>query len=234
MRLNKYLAHCGIGTRRQSEEFVRKGKVKINGQVIENPSHMVQPTDTVTYNDKPLHMQRGKAYLLMNKPKDFTTTFDLTNHKSVAELLKGKYLNKVTAPLPLRDTDLGLILLTDDDSVLEKIMATGHKIKQIYEVTLVEELSAKKLEEMNIGIEEDGVKYAFEGISFLRDTPPNIVGIECHSNTTDYIYDLFAKVGHTVQKLDRTYIAGLTKKDLPRGFFRSLTDKEIIFARHFF
>lgn len=234
MRLNKYLAHCGIGTRRQSEEFVRKGKVKINGQVVENPSHMVQPTDTVTYNDKPLHMQRGKAYILMNKPKDFTTAFDLTDHKSVAELLKGKYLNEVTAPLPLRDTDLGLILLTDDDSVLEKIMATDHKIKQIYEVTLTEELSAVDLQQLEKGMEKDGVKYAFEGISFLSDKPANVVGIECHSNTTDYIYDFFAAVGYTVQKLDRTYIAGLTKKDLPRGFFRALTDKEIIFARHFF
>ena len=234
MRLNKYLAHCGIGTRRQSEEFVRKGKVKINGEVIDNPSHIVQPADTVTYNDKPLHLQKGKAYLLMNKPKGFSCTFDLKNNKSVAEILKGKFLNEVTAPLPLGDNDLGLILLTDDDKVLDNIMAEGHKIKQIFEVTLEDEMSAEVLHQPEQGVEHEGTMYKLEGISFLTDQPASVVGIECHQNTTKYIYDLFARVGHTVVKLDRTYIAGLTKKDLPRGFFRSLTEKEIIFARHFY
>lgn len=227
MRLNKYLAHSGVGTRRQSDEIIRKGKVTVNGITIDNPAYILQETDEVHYNGKLLYIQKDKVYLLMNKPKRFICDYDLEHNFSVARLLKNKLSNVVESPMPLTEHERGLILLTDDGTIVKKLKSEGHKIKQIFQVTLDKEISENEISALS---SSDLIIRA----SHVRDQPKNIIGVEVHSTDTALIYKEIEKVGKTIEILDRTYIAGLTKKDLPRGFFRHLTKKEVIFLRHFF
>jgi len=234
MRLNKYLSHCAIGTRRQTVEFIRKKKVTVNGKVIDYPGYIVQPNDEVTYAGKKLFLKVGKAYVLMNKPKDFTIEYDLENEKSVAYILKDKIHNIVVAPLPLNDKDRGLILLTDDEKVHEKMKNPEHRLKQIFQLTLDKDISQEDIIKLESGLNIDGEMHKLEGISYLTDQPQNIIGVECHNPNLNKLRKMFQTLGYFIEILDRTYIAGLTKKDLPRGFFRKLTEKEIIFLRHFF
>lgn len=234
MRLNKYLAHSGLGTRREASEFVKKGRVTVNGQTITNPAHIIEQDDAVTYNGKQLHVKKGKAYILMNKPKNFTVVYDIDNNKSVAKILRPKITNVVTTPLPLNDKDRGLILLTDDSSVTDKLGQPEHKIKQMFELTLDKTITEEDLQKLISGVKVNGQLVAVQGASHVQDKGDNIVGIESHVIDPDFLDELFSELGYQIEVLDRMYIAGLTKKDLPRGFFRKLTEKEIIFLRHFF
>lgn len=233
MRLNKYLAHCEVGTRREADVLIKKGKVTVNGEIMLNPAYTVMGSDDIEYNGKSLTVKRDKVYILMNKPKVFSCNYDVDDHKSVAKILRPKIQNVVTVPVPLLNDDRGLILLTDDKDVIKKIQEPGHRIKQMYELTLNKEMDAKDMSGILDGIEINGVIEKIEGIAFVDDKPQNIVGVESHVINTDFLNMLFDKQGYKIEIIDRMYIAGLTKKNLPRGFWRHLSKKETIFLRHF-
>jgi len=233
MRLNKYLAHCGLGTRRQADTLILKGKVKVNGEVVKNPALAVAADDVVLYDDKKVYVQKGKAYILMNKPKLFDCEYDVSNNKSIAKLIHKKYANVVVAPLPLRLIDRGLILLTDDESVLEKFAAENHTIKQIYQLTLDQPITTEHLGLLASGVVVDGDTTKLASADYVEDEPKHIIGVTTHHTSADYLHSVLAALGYEVLIADRTYIGGLTKKNLPRGFFRDLTEKEIVFLRHF-
>jgi len=234
MRLNKYLAHCGIGTRRQADVHIRKGRVTINNIVVDNPAVKVEEDDIVAYEGKVIVSKKDRVYILMNKPKLFTCNYDPDDNKSIAKILLPKVKNVVSVPISLRKEDRGLILLTDDPEVNTTLQKPGHTIKQVYELSLDKEISEEDMEAIRNGISIEDNLVKVHGIDYLTNEEKNKVGITSHIVDDDHLPQVFECLGYKIEVLDRMYIAGLTKKDLPRGFFRSLTQKEIIFLRHFF
>lgn len=234
MRLNKYIAHCGISSRRQAVEFVKKGEVTVNGEVIKEPFYLVQPTDKVTYKGKLIKPEAHKVYLLMNKPKGYLTTVsDDRGRKTVMELLKGKVEERIFPVGRLDRATTGLLLLTNDGDLAKKLAHPSHKVKKVYHAVLDKPLAKVDLEKIRKGVElEDGVAQV-DGVDYVKDAPKNEVGIELHSGKNRIVRRIFEHVGYNVERLDRVYYAGLTKKDLPRGFFRHLTEKEVIMLKHF-
>ncbi len=234
MRLNKYIAHCGISSRRQAVEFVKKGEVTVNGEVVKEPFYLVQPQDKVTYKGKLIKPEANKVYILMNKPKGYLTTVtDDRGRKTVMDLLKGKVEERIFPVGRLDRATTGLLLLTNDGDLAKKLSHPSHKVKKLYHVVLDKPVAKVDLEKIKKGVElEDGVAQV-DGVDYVNDAPKNEVGIELHIGKNRIVRRIFEHLGYQVEKLDRMYYAGLTKKDLPRGFFRHLTEKEVIMLKHF-
>lgn len=234
MRLNKYLARCGVGTRRQCDEHILKGKVSIDDEVVKNPAYEVEAGQVVKYNKKTVTLRKGMTYLLMNKPKNISCTYDLNDEKSISKILKNKIPHELTVVAQLQLMDRGLILLTDDKTVIDKFKSPEKGLQQSYEVTLSKDVTDEDIRHLSVGKRKDEVLYQLSEISRVKDKGLNMLGFKSKQLDTAYFHKVFEVFGHEVEILDRTYLAGLTKKDLPRGFFRKLTDKESIFLKHFF
>jgi 23S rRNA pseudouridine2605 synthase len=234
MRLNKYIAHCGISSRRQAADFVKNGDVTVNGEVVKEPFYLVQPTDQVAFKGNIVKPEANKVYILMNKPKGFLTTVsDDRGRKTVMELLKGKVEERIFPVGRLDRATTGLLLLTNDGDLAKKLSHPSHKVKKVYHVVLDKPVTKADLESIRKGIElEDGLAQV-DGIDYAQNAPKSEVGIELHIGKNRIVRRIFEHLGYEVVRLDRVYYAGLTKKDLPRGFFRNLTDKEIIMLKHF-
>lgn len=233
MRLNKFVAHAGICARRQAAELVKQGHVKVNGKVELSPAYLVQPADKVTFKGKPLKLEEKKVYILMNKPKDvITTASDEKGRKTVLDLLKNKVKERVFPVGRLDRMTTGLLLLTNDGDLAQHLAHPSFKVKKIYYVVLDKILPEPDLERIRKGVElEDGLA-TVDGIDYVGEKK-NEIGIELHIGRNRIIRRIFEHLGYKVLKLDRTYYAGLTKKDLPRGHFRHLKEKEVIMLKHF-
>ncbi|MBK7871663.1 MAG: rRNA pseudouridine synthase [Saprospiraceae bacterium] len=234
MRLNKYVAHCGVCSRRQAADFVKNGDVTVNGAVIKEPFYQVQKGDKIQFKGKPIKPEGRKVYILMNKPKDFITTrSDEKGRKTVMDLLKGKIEERIFPVGRLDRATTWLLLLTNDGDLAEKLAHPSHKVKKVYYVILNRPLVKVDLEKIQKGVElEDGIAEV-DGIDYVAGAPKSEVGIEIHLGKNRIVRRIFEHLGYEVEKLDRVYYAGLTKKDLPRGFWRHLTEKEIIMLKHF-
>lgn len=234
MRLNKYIAHCGISSRRQAADFVKNGDVTVNGEVVKEPFYVVQPQDKIAFRGKLVQPEANKVYVLMNKPKGFLTTVsDDRGRKTVMDLLKGKIEERVFPVGRLDRATTGLLLFTNDGDLAKKLSHPSHKIKKIYHVELDKPFAKVDMEKIQKGLElEDGLVQV-DGINYVDNAPKNEVGVELHIGKNRIVRRIFEHLGYEVLKLDRVYYAGLTKKDLPRGFFRHLTEKEIIILKHF-
>ncbi len=234
MRLNKYVAHCGISSRRQAVDFVKNGDVTVNGEVVKEPFYVVQPEDKVTFKGKLIKPEANRVYILMNKPKGFLTTVsDDRGRKTVMELLKGKVMERVFPVGRLDRATTGLLLLTNDGDLAKKLSHPSHKVKKVYHVVLDKPITKLDLEKIKNGLElEDGIAHV-DGVDHVTDGAKTEVGIELHIGKNRIVRRIFAHLGYEVTKLDRMYYAGLTKKDLPRGFFRHLSEKEVIMLKHF-
>lgn len=233
MRLNKYIAHCGICSRRQAAEYVKEGLVAVNGKVVTEPGVEVQPDDRITYKGQLVRPEDRKVYILMNKPKNvITTSDDEKGRKTVLDLLKGKIKERVY-PVGRLDRDTtGLLLLTNDGDLAQKLAHPKHKVVKVYKVSLDRSLAPKDLETIREGLElEDGP--AQVDSVFYYEEKKSEIGIEIHIGKNRIVRRIFEHLGYTVTALDRIFYAGLTKKDLPRGFFRRLTEREIIQLKHF-
>ena len=233
MRLNKFIAHAGICARRQAAELVKQGQVKVNGKVELSPAYLVQPGDKVAYKGKTLRLEEKKVYILMNKPKDvITTVSDEKGRKTVLDLLRDKVDERVFPVGRLDRMTTGLLLLTNDGDLAQRLSHPSFKVKKIYYVVLDKILPEPDLERIRKGLKlEDGLAKV-DGIAYVGEKK-NEIGIELHIGRNRIIRRIFEHLGYQVVKLDRTYYAGLTKKDLPRGRFRHLTEKEIIMLKHF-
>ncbi len=233
MRLNKFVAHAGICARRQAAELVKQGQVKVNGKVELSPAYLVQPGDKVAYKGKTLRLEEKKVYILMNKPKDvITTVSDEKGRKTVLDLLRDKVDERVFPVGRLDRMTTGLLLLTNDGDLAQRLSHPSFKVKKIYYVVLDKILPEPDLERIRKGLKlEDGLAKV-DGIAYVGEKK-NEIGIELHIGRNRIIRRIFEHLGYQVVKLDRTYYAGLTKKDLPRGRFRHLTEKEIIMLKHF-
>lgn len=233
MRLNKYIAHCGICSRRQAAEYVKAGQVTVNGKVVTEPGVEIQPSDRVTYKGEQVRPEDRKVYILMNKPKNvITTSEDERGRTTVLNLLKGKIKERVY-PVGRLDRDTtGLLLLTNDGDLAQKLAHPRNKVVKVYKVTLDKSLALKDMEAISAGVELEDGPAQVDNV-FYYEGKKNEIGIEIHIGKNRIVRRIFERLGYNVMALDRIFYAGLSKKDLPRGFFRRLTEREVIQLKHF-
>lgn len=234
MRLNKYIAHCGICSRRQAAEYVKDGLVSVNGQVMSEPGYLVQKGDSVHFKGKEVKPEGRKVYILMNKPKGYITTLsDERGRDTVMDLLKGKVKERVFPVGRLDRATTGLLVLTNDGELAKKLSHPSHKVKKVYQATLDKPLAAADLDLIRKGLELEDGPVKVDGVDYVQGGSKNEIGIEIHLGRNRIVRRIFEHLGYDVKRLDRLYYAGLTKKDLPRGFWRHLSEKEVIMLKHF-
>jgi 23S rRNA pseudouridine2605 synthase len=234
MPLNKFIAHCGICSRRDAVELIKKGLVKVNGLVQTEPGTKVSETDLIVYEEKQIHRQTELVYYLLNKPKDFiTTTDDPEGRKTVFNLLPPDSAHRIFPVGRLDRNTTGLLLLTNDGDLAQKLAHPKNKIKKVYQVVLDKALTKKDFERIALGVTlEDGAAYV-DQIAYTDPKSKNEIGLEIHIGRNRIVRRIFEHLGYQVKHLDRVMYAGLTKKNLQRGKWRALTPQEIIFLKHF-
>ena len=235
MPLNKYLAHCGISSRRKAVEFIEQNKVTVNGEIKTEPFYRIQAGDVVVCDGKLATVQERQVYVLLNKPKNvITTTEDDRGRPTVLDIVDPHFPERLY-PVGRLDRDTtGLLLITNDGDLAQKLSHPSLQVQKQYRVGLRKSLSQADLEHIERGVElEDGLMEV-NWIRFSEDHPErDMVELEISSGRNRVVRRLFEALGYEVFKLDRFYFAGLTKKDLPRGSFRELTQREIIMLKHF-
>jgi len=227
MRLNRYIANAGICSRREADDLIASGQISVNGKVVTEMGHKVETSDVVKFGKKALSREK-LVYVLINKPKDYiTTTDDPEERKTVLDLIKGACFERIYPVGRLDRNTTGLLLMTNDGELAEKLTHPSNGIKKIYQAELDKPITTEDFELLQAGLElEDGfVKPDELGIV----TPDAmVVGLEIHSGKNRIVRRMFEHLGYEVQKLDRTVFAGLDKKDLPRGKWRFLSEKEVV------
>jgi len=232
MRLNRYIAHSGLCSRREADELISTGQITVNGKMVDQMGYLVKLDDVVKYGKRLLNKEK-LVYVLLNKPKDFiTTTEDPEERKTVMSLVATACKERIYPVGRLDRQTTGLLLLTNDGELSEKLMHPSHNIRKIYQVDLDKPLTANHEKQIREGIElEDGPAPVdeLEVLSKERD----IVGISIHLGRNRIVRRIFESLGYEVVKLDRVMYAGLTKKDIPRGNWRFLSEKEVINLKYF-
>lgn len=232
MPLNKYIAHSGECSRRDAAELVKQGKAKVNGELITDPGHKINEGDQVTLSGKKLKPQKGLAYILLNKPKGFiTTSEDERGRRTVMDLVANAEVGRVYPVGRLDRATTGLILLTNDGTLAQKLSHPSHNVKKVYHVTLDKPLTKADFEKIVAGVELEDGKAIVDEIAYLEKK--NELGLEIHSGKNRIVRRIFESLGYVVDKLDRMMYAGLTKKNLPRGKWRFLDEREIVLLKHF-
>lgn len=228
IRLNKYLSNAGICSRREADELIAAGVINVNGKVITEMGYKVKPTDIVNYGGQTLKKERP-VYLLLNKPKDYITTYDdPQERKTVMHLIQGACRERIYPVGRLDRNTSGLLLFTNDGELTKKLTHPRYGVKKIYHVELDKPLKYSHLEEIKEGIElEDGLIKVDE-IDFVGNGADKTqIGIELHSGKNRIVRRIFEHFEYKVKKLDRVVFGPLTKKDMPRGRWRFLTDAEV-------
>ena len=227
VRLNKFIANSGICSRREADEYITAGLVTVNGNVVTELGVKVRPEeDEVRFNGERLRGEK-KVYVLLNKPKDFvTTTSDPHAEKNVMQLISRDLCPERIFPVGRLDrTTTGVLLLTNDGELAERLTHPSYQKKKIYQVTLDKNVKQEDMNKLVEGVSlEDGPAYADE-VAYNGDDR-SVVGIEIHSGRNRIVRRMFEALGYKVRKLDRVYFAGLTKKNLRRGQWRFLSDEE--------
>lgn len=234
MRLNKYIAHAGICSRRKAAELVKDGKIKVNGGTEINPAVEVSSIDKVEYQGRLIKPVTKLVYLLLNKPKNVITSMhDERGRKTVWDVISSKVNTKLFPVGRLDRNTTGLILMTNDGDLTYSLSHPKTKVKKIYQVVLDKPLSEEDINAIKKGLILDDGKADVDEISYIQELPPTHIGIQLHSGKNRIIRRIFEHLKYEVVTLDRVYFAGLTKKDLPRGWSRFLSKKEIIMLKHF-
>ncbi|MEO7443894.1 MAG: pseudouridine synthase [Ferruginibacter sp.] len=228
MPLNKYLAHCGVSSRREAINYIKKGLVKVNGNVLTEPGYKVQPADEVNYNGKKLSVSKNLVYILLNKPKDYiTTTDDPQGRKTVLQLIQ-KATDQRVYPIGRLDRNTsGVLLLTNDGDLTQKLSHPSYEIKKIYEVRLDKNLSKEHFDDILEGVELEDGKILVDSMAYSDAKDKSIIGIEIHSGRNRIVRRIFEHLGYDVKALDRVMYAGLTKKNVERSKWRYLNEKEV-------
>ncbi|HZH67855.1 MAG TPA: pseudouridine synthase [Chitinophagales bacterium] len=234
VRLNKYIANAGICSRRKADELIEQGLVKVNGEVITAMGHKVQPGDVVLYNGERV-VKDDKKYVLLNKPKDFiTTTSDERGRKTVMQLIKKAVQGERLYPVGRLDRNTtGLLLITNDGTLTQHLSHPSTNVVKVYLVELDKPIRPEDLIAIREGVElEDG----FIKVDEIDITEPQVdarfIGVAIHSGRNRIVRRIFEHFGYDVKNLDRVSFAGLTKKNLPRGKWRYLTEKELVYLKH--
>ncbi|MCM1337387.1 MAG: rRNA pseudouridine synthase [Candidatus Amulumruptor caecigallinarius] len=231
IRLNKYMANAGICSRREADEFIQQGLVKVNGNVVTELGTKITRNDTVEYDEKLVTLER-KCYILLNKPKDCVTTSDDPNGRlTVMDLVKGACDERIYPVGRLDRNTTGVLLLTNDGDLASKLTHPKYVKKKIYHVWCDKDIAEDDMQRIADGIELDDGPIHADAISYATMTDRNQAGIEIHSGRNRVVRRIFESLGYHVTKLDRVYFAGLTKKNLPRGRWRYLTQEEVNFLK---
>ncbi len=231
IRLNKFLANAGLCSRREADEFIQQGLVKVNGNVVTELGTKIGHADTVEFKEQAVALE-SKCYILLNKPKDCVTTSDDPNGRTtVLDLVKGACTERIYPVGRLDRNTTGVLLLTNDGDLASKLTHPKYVKKKIYHVWTDKDIAEEDMQRIADGIElEDGEIHA-DAISYVTETDRNQAGIEIHSGRNRIVRRIFEALGYHVTKLDRVYFAGLTKKNLPRGRWRYLTQEEVNFLK---
>ena len=231
IRLNKYLANAGVCSRREADDFIQAGLVSVNGEVVTELGTKVLRSDNVVFHDQPVTIEK-KVYVLLNKPKDYVTTSDdPQQRKTVMDLVKDACPERIYPVGRLDRNTTGVLLLTNDGELASKLTHPRFLKKKIYHVHLDKNVTAHDLQQIAEGIElEDGPIHA-DAIEYASPTDKKQVGIEIHSGKNRIVRRIFEHLGYKVTKLDRVLFAGLTKKNVRRGDWRFLTEKEVDMLR---
>lgn len=228
MPLNKYLAHCGVCSRRDAVELISSGKVKVNGKIASEPGYKVQPTDEVIFNGKKLFVTKNLVYILLNKPKDYiTTTDDPQGRKTVLQLIKQATTERVYPVGRLDRNTSGVLLLTNDGDLTQKLSHPSYEIKKIYEVKLDKPLTKGDFDKILKGLKLEDGEIHVDSLAYADSKDRSIIGIEIHSGRNRIVRRIFEHLGYDVKGLDRVMYANLTKKNVERSKWRYLSEKEV-------
>lgn len=227
LRLNKFLANAGVCSRREADEYITNGSVKVNGEVVTELGTKVTRKDAILFNDQPVSLER-KVYVLLNKPKDtVTTSDDPQGRQTVLDLVHNASQERIYPVGRLDRNTTGVLLLTNDGDLASKLTHPKYVKKKIYHVWLDRDVAETDLARIAAGIELDDGPIHADAIAYANEEDKNQVGIEIHSGKNRIVRRIFEHLGYRVVKLDRVYFAGLTKKNLPRGRWRHLTQQEV-------
>lgn len=231
VRLNKYLSNAGICSRREADVLIKTGVVTVNGNIVTEMGYKVKPGDVVKYSGETINAET-KRYVLLNKPKGYITTMDdPMGRKTVMSLVKKACKERIYPVGRLDKETTGLLLFTNDGDLAKKLTHPRHKASKLYHVVLDKKVSKEDLGKLLKGVLlEDGTS-RFDKADYTKDGNAYEVGVELHSGKNRIVRRTFEALGYEVVKLDRVMFAGLTKKDLPRGRYRFLTEKEVGFLK---
>ncbi|MBO2008437.1 pseudouridine synthase [Hymenobacter negativus] len=231
-RLNRYIANAGICSRREADALIAAGEIRVNGEVVTEMGYKVQPEDTVQYGKTNLNREKS-VYVLLNKPKDFiTTTEDPEGRRTVMDLVASASKERIFPVGRLDRNTTGLLLFTNDGEVAQKLSHPSHQNKKIYQVELSQPLTEDDLRKISEGLELEDGKAVVDDVAVVAGNA-HFVGIEIHIGRNRIVRRIFEHLGYEVVALDRVQYAGLTKKDLPRGKWRFLSEQEVIRLKYF-
>jgi len=232
IRLNKYISNAGVCSRREADMYIKAGNVTVNGKIVTEMGYQVKPLDEVRFDDTAINPE-AKRYVLLNKPKDYITTLDdEKGRKTVMELVSNACKERIYPVGRLDRNTTGLLLFTNDGDLAKKLTHPKHNIHKLYHVTLDKNLTAadmNKIADPSFLIED--IPVFVDHISYVDGSPKTEVGVEIHSGRNRIVRKVFESLGYSVSKLDRVIFAGLTKKDLPKGRWRHLSEQEVINLR---
>jgi len=232
VRLNKYVANAGVCSRREADNLISLGEIRVNGKVVTELGTKVKLSDRVTYGGKSLNPEQP-VYVLLNKPKNFiTTTSDPEERKTVMQLVSNACNERIYPIGRLDRNTTGLLLLTNDGELADRLAHPSHNVKKLYQVDIDKPISDEDFFKIQEGVRlEDGLASVDE-VGLVNDKRTSL-GLQIHIGRNRIVRRIFEHLGYEVVRLDRVMYAGLTKKDLPRGHWRHLSEQEIIKLKHF-
>ena len=227
IRLNKFLANAGLCSRREADEFIQAGEVQVNGEAVTELGTKITPADIITFRGKEVGLE-NKVYILLNKPKDCVTTADDPQGRlTVMDIVRNACTERIYPVGRLDRNTTGVLLLTNDGDLASKLTHPKFVKKKIYHVWTDKDVTEEDMQRIADGIDLDDGSIHADAVSYATETDRNQVGIEIHSGRNRIVRRIFEALGYRVIKLDRVYFAGLTKKNLPRGRWRHLTQAEV-------
>ena len=228
MRLNRYISNSGMCSRRDADIYIQSGNVKVNGEVITEMGHRVKLTDVVQFDGVNITPEK-KEYILLNKPKNFSTAGDdAIGSANVLDLVKNASKANLIPVGRMDKTTTGLLLFTNDTEIVQKFTVPNQRSSKVYQVSLDKNLKYEDLERIQKGLMIDDHKVFVEEITYIEDQPKSEIGIKMKTSNVKVVRKIFEHLKYDVLKVDRVTFAGLTKKNLPRGDWRFLTEQEII------
>jgi 23S rRNA pseudouridine2605 synthase len=231
IRLNKYLSNAGVCSRREADVLIQTGVVSVNGKIVTELGYKIQPGDVVQYDGETINAET-KRYVLLNKPKGFITTMDDPRGRKTVMTLVSKACRERIYPVGRLDRETtGLLLFTNDGDMAKKLTHPRYQARKMYHVELHKPVSREDLEKLLNGVDLEDGKTRVDKAEYVEDKSAREVGVELHSGKNRIVRRLFEALGYNVLKLDRVQFASLTKKDLPRGMFRHLTEQEVAFLK---
>ena len=231
VRLNKYLANAGVCSRREADVLIQTGVVSVNGQIITELGYKIKQTDVVQYDGETINAET-KRYVLLNKPKGYITTIEDPRGRKTVMMLVKKACREVIYPVgKLERESTGLLLFTNDGDLFKKLNHPRYQARKLYHVEVNKPVSREDLEKLMRGVDLEDGRTRAEEASYVEGATNHEIGIEIRSGKSQVVKRLLEALGYQVIKLDRVMFAGLTKKDLPRGYYRHLTEQEVAFLK---